>query len=48
VVHDTGYAPDLVETGFHPLDDAWYPREARGQWAGRQPATCHSCAAIGA
>ncbi len=23
-VHDIGYAPDLVETGFHPLDGARY------------------------
>jgi hypothetical protein len=25
-LHDIGYAPDLVETGFHPLDGARYLR----------------------
>jgi putative nucleotidyltransferase with HDIG domain len=23
-LHDVGYAPDVVETGFHPLDGARY------------------------
>ena len=23
-LHDIGYAPDVVETGFHPLDGARY------------------------
>jgi hypothetical protein len=27
-VHDIGYAPDLVSTGFHPLDGARYLRDA--------------------
>lgn len=27
-LHDIGYAPDLVETGFHPLDGARYLRQA--------------------
>ncbi|MEU4223899.1 hypothetical protein AB0F17_06375 [Nonomuraea sp. NPDC026600] len=27
-LHDLGYAPDLVETGFHPLDGASYLRDA--------------------
>ncbi|MBB5080677.1 HD domain-containing protein [Nonomuraea endophytica] len=26
-LHDIGYAPDLVETGFHPLDGARYLRD---------------------
>lgn len=26
-LHDVGYAPDLAETGFHPLDGARYLRE---------------------
>ena len=26
VLHDIGYAPDLVETGFHPIDGARYLR----------------------
>ena len=26
VLHDVGYAPDLAETGFHPLDGALYLR----------------------
>ena len=24
ILHDIGYAPDLVETGFHPIDGATY------------------------
>ncbi|MGW4562038.1 HD domain-containing protein [Streptomyces sp. NPDC004561] len=28
VLHDIGYAPPLVETGFHPLDGARYLRDA--------------------
>ncbi|QUF07658.1 HD domain-containing protein [Actinosynnema pretiosum subsp. pretiosum] len=28
VLHDVGYAPDLVVTGFHPLDGARYLQEA--------------------
>ena len=35
-LHDIGYAPDLVETGFHPLDGARYLRRW-GRWAGREP-----------
>jgi hypothetical protein len=27
-LHDIGYAPDLMETGFHPLDGARYLRRA--------------------
>jgi HD superfamily phosphodiesterase len=28
VLHDIGYAPPLVETGFHPLDGPRYLRDA--------------------
>ncbi|KPI17652.1 metal-dependent phosphohydrolase HD sub domain-containing protein [Actinobacteria bacterium OK074] len=28
VLHDIGYAPPLVDTGFHPLDGARYLRDA--------------------
>jgi putative nucleotidyltransferase with HDIG domain len=46
-LHDIGYAPDLRDTGFHPLDGARYLRE-HGQVA---VVICrlvahHSCAAI--
>jgi hypothetical protein len=27
VLHDIGYAPDLVKSGLHPLDGARYLRE---------------------
>lgn len=23
-LHDIGYAPELADTGFHPVDGAWY------------------------
>src|ERR1700722_13503085 len=26
-LHDIGYSPELVDTGFHPLDGARYPRD---------------------
>ncbi|MEU4832679.1 HD domain-containing protein [Streptosporangium sp. NPDC023615] len=28
-LHDIGYAPDLVDTGFHPLDGARYLRDVQ-------------------
>jgi HD superfamily phosphodiesterase len=28
-LHDIGYSPELVETGFHPLDGARYLRDVR-------------------
>ncbi|MBO3748797.1 HD domain-containing protein [Streptosporangiaceae bacterium NEAU-GS5] len=45
VLHDIGYAPDLVDTGFHPLDGARYLRDV----AGADERLCclvahHSCA----
>jgi hypothetical protein len=29
-VHDIGYAPDLVQTGFHAIDGARYLRDVVG------------------
>lgn len=29
-LHDVGYAPDLIVTGFHPLDGARYLRDVEG------------------
>jgi hypothetical protein len=45
-LHDIGYAPALVETGFHPLDGARY---LRSQGIDREIASLvahHSCARI--
>ncbi|GLV51289.1 metal-dependent phosphohydrolase, HD subdomain protein [Thermobispora bispora] len=44
-LHDVGYSPDLVDTGFHPLDGARYLRDV----AGADETLCrlvahHSCA----
>ena len=44
-LHDIGYAPDLHDTGFHPLDGARYLRDVEGA----DPLLCrmvahHSCA----
>lgn len=46
-LHDIGYSPELVETGFHPLDGARYLRDVHGA----NPVLCslvalHSCAVI--
>jgi HD superfamily phosphodiesterase len=46
-LHDIGYAPDLAETGFHPLDGARYLRDVEDA----DPRLCnlvahHSCAGI--
>ncbi len=46
-LHDIGYSPELVETGFHPLDGARYLRDVHGA----DPVLCrlvanHSCAVI--
>ena len=45
-LHDIGYAPELAETGFHPLDGARYLRRAGvdGQVVGL--VAYHSCAQI--
>lgn len=44
-LHDIGYAPDLHDSGFHPLDGARYLRDVEGA----EPLLCrlvahHSCA----
>jgi HD domain len=46
-LHDVGYSPDLVDTGFHPLDGARYLREVQhaGDMLCRLVAH-HSCAVI--
>ncbi|WP_431897604.1 HD domain-containing protein [Nonomuraea sp. bgisy101] len=46
-LHDIGYAPDLVDTGFHPIDGARYLRDVHGA----DELLCklvahHTCAAI--
>jgi HD superfamily phosphodiesterase len=46
-LHDIGYSPELVETGFHPLDGARYLRDSHFA----DPILCslvahHSCAVI--
>ncbi|WUH96833.1 HD domain-containing protein [Spirillospora sp. NBC_00431] len=46
-LHDIGYAPDLVDTGFHPLDGARYLRDV----AQADDVLCrlvagHSCAMV--
>jgi hypothetical protein len=46
-LHDIGYSPELVETGFHPLDGARYFRDVHFA----DPVLCslvahHSCALI--
>ena len=46
-LHDIGYSPELVETGFHPLDGARYLRDAHFA----DPVLCslvahHSCAIV--
>jgi HD superfamily phosphodiesterase len=46
-LHDIGYAPDLAEVGFHPLDGARYLRDVEDA----DPRLCglvahHSCAGI--
>ncbi|MEU5282830.1 HD domain-containing protein [Streptomyces sp. NPDC020755] len=45
VLHDIGYAPDLVKTGFHPLDGARYLRDvARADERVVRLVAHHSCA----
>ncbi|KAB2371007.1 HD domain-containing protein [Actinomadura montaniterrae] len=46
-LHDIGYAPDLVNTGFHPLDGARYLRNThRADDHLCRLVAHHSCAAI--
>jgi hypothetical protein len=46
-LHDIGYAPDLVDTGFHPLDGARYlGRFPQANYLLRRLVAHHSCAII--
>lgn len=45
-LHDVGYAPDLVESGFHPLDGARYLRRAGLNGQVVSLVAYHSCAPI--
>jgi hypothetical protein len=45
-LHDIGYAPELVETGFHPLDGARYLRRAGVDGQVVSLVAYHSCAQI--
>lgn len=45
-LHDLGYAPDLVDTGFHPLDGARYLRRAGVDEHVVSLVAYHSCAPI--
>jgi HD domain len=45
-LHDIGYAPELVETGFHPLDGARYLRHAGLDGQVVSLVAYHSCAQI--
>ncbi len=46
LLHDVGYAPDLVETGFHPIDGARFLQEDGWDKAIVNLVAHHSCAAI--
>jgi len=45
-LHDIGYAPELVETGFHPLDGARYLRRVGVDEPVVSLVAYHSCAQI--
>lgn len=45
-LHDVGYAPELVDTGFHPLDGARYLRASAVDEAIVRLVAYHSCAPI--
>ena len=45
-LHDIGYAPELLETGFHPLDGARYLRGAGLDGQVVSLVAYHSCAQI--
>ena len=45
-LHDIGYAPELLETGFHPLDGARYLRRADVNGQVVSLVAYHSCAEI--
>ncbi|WP_080128096.1 MULTISPECIES: HD domain-containing protein [unclassified Actinoplanes] len=44
VLHDIGYAPDLVQTGFHPLDGAYFLRSVSAPERLVHLVAHHSCA----
>lgn len=46
LLHDIGYAPDLVGTGFHPLDGARYLRGVGGPDRLVNLVAHHSCATL--
>jgi hypothetical protein len=46
LLHDIGYAPDLVGTSFHPLDGARYLRSAGGPDRLVNLVAHHSCARL--
>jgi hypothetical protein len=45
-LHDIGYAPDLVQSGFHPLDGARFLRRTRVDERVVSLVAYHSCAQI--
>jgi hypothetical protein len=45
-LHDVGYAPDLAETGFHPLDGARYLRSIGAPARLTNLVAHHSCAVL--
>jgi len=45
-LHDIGYAPELVQTGFHPLDGARYLRRSGVDGRVVSLVAYHSCAEI--
>ncbi len=45
-LHDIGYAPELVDTGFHPLDGARYLRRVGINGRVVSLVAYHSCAEI--
>jgi hypothetical protein len=46
LLHDIGYAPDLIGTGFHPLDGARYVRSVGGPARLVNLVANHSCAML--
>ncbi|MDT0270041.1 HD domain-containing protein [Streptomyces sp. DSM 44915] len=46
VLHDIGYAPDLVDTGLHPLDGARYLRRVKADERVVRLVAHHSCACM--
>lgn len=46
LLHDVGYAPELVDTGFHPLDGARYLRGVGGSDRLVNLVAHHSCAML--